>query len=386
MATTLLLVTSLLLAQARPPAPPRPVTQKPAPAVPAPAKPAPLFTSPYTADELRNKQAVVETSVGTFVIQLFSEAAPNHVGFFVKQARDGAYTGTIFHNVIKNAVVQGGDPNSKDPAKVADYGQGGFGQMPPEASPEKHLAGSISTVRVPNMANSDGAQFFITASDQPTLDGQYTVFGRVVEGLEVVQQISNADANAAGMPLSRIAITNITIRDTPPEPFAADTPADLAGYRVTLETTMGVMQMEMLAAKAPETVRMFLKRAQAGVYDGIAVHRVAPNFVMQTGALSFRDKPLTASQQKLIFNLQPEFNDTPNAPGVVSMARGDAPDSASTSFFICTGDCKALDGKYTTFARVVSGLDVLDAIGKVAVDGETPRVAIVVTRVGVEKR
>lgn len=357
-----------------------------APQRPAASKPAPLFTSPYTPGELRNTQAVVETTAGTFVIQLFPEAVPNHVGFFVKMARDGAYTGTIFHHVIKNAVIQGGDPNSKDPARAADYGQGGFGHMASENSPERHLAGSISTVRVPNVPNSDGAQFFITASDQPTLDGRHTVFGRVVDGLDIVQQISNAEASPAGMPLTRIEIKGIVIRDTPPEPFAADTPADLAAYRVTLETTMGTMEMELLADKAPETVRVFLKRVQAGIYDGIAVHRVAANFVMQTGAINFRDKPLTVSQQELIFNLPPEFNDTRHSIGVVSMARGEAPDSASTSFFICTGDCKALDGVYTTFARVVSGLDVLSAINGVPVDGETPRIAVMVTRMTVAKR
>ena len=110
--------------------------------------------------------------------------------------------------------------------------------------------------------------------------------------------------------------------------------------------------------KAPETVRQFLRLAAAGVFDGVAVHRVVPNFVIQTGALAFRNVPLTAAQNKLVRDLQPEFSDTPNVPGIVSMARGDDPASASTSFFICIGECRSLDGKYTVFARVVSGLDV----------------------------
>ena len=147
-----------------------------------------------------------------------------------------------------------------------------------------------------------------------------------------------------------------------------------------LETTRGSIELEFLTDKAPETARNFLRLAAAGVYDGTGVHRVVPNFVLQTGALAYRDKPLTTAQQKLVRNLPPEFSDTPNVPGIVSMARGEDPASASTSFFICTGECRALDGKYTVFARVVSGMDVVQAIGATPVDGETPREAIKLTK------
>lgn len=119
--------------------------------------------------------------------------------------------------------------------------------------------------------------------------------------------------------------------------------------------------------------------ARAGVYDGVGIHRVAPNFVMQTGALAYRG-PLTPSQQKLVRNLAPEFNDTPTIAGVVSMARGEDPASANTSFFICIGECRSLDGKYTAFARVAGGADTLKAIAAVPVDGETPKEAMTVSR------
>jgi cyclophilin family peptidyl-prolyl cis-trans isomerase len=123
----------------------------------------------------------------------------------------------------------------------------------------------------------------------------------------------------------------------------------------------------------------------AGIYDGVAIHRVVPNFVIQTGALAFR-APLTIRQQQLVHNLAPEFSDTPNVPGIVSMAHGDDPASGNTSFFICIGECHALDGKYTAFAKVVGGMDVLAAIGSVAVDGETPRERIAVTTAAVVKK
>jgi peptidylprolyl isomerase len=116
------------------------------------------------------------------------------------------------------------------------------------------------------------------------------------------------------------------------------------------------------------------------------IHRVATNFVIQMGAPLHRQQPLLASQQRLIGNLPPEFTDTPNEPGIVSMARGDAPDSGSTSFFICIGACAPLTGQYTVFARVSRGMDVIDAIARVPVDGEMPLTPIVLTRVRAEKR
>jgi cyclophilin family peptidyl-prolyl cis-trans isomerase len=99
---------------------------------------------------------------------------------------------------------------------------------------------------------------------------------------------------------------------------------------------------------------------------------VVRGFVIQTGWLATRG-PLTEKQQKLVrLSLQPEFNDTKHTKGILSMARGDDPASASTSFFIVTGDASSLDGKYTAFGRVVDGLAVLDAIEAAPVNGEAP--------------
>jgi peptidyl-prolyl cis-trans isomerase B (cyclophilin B) len=215
------------------------------------------------------------------------------------------------------------------------------------------------------------------------------VFARIVEGLDVVAAISAVDADAKGMPATRVEILSVTIRDTPPPapvPFAGDTAAELGGYRATIETPRGSVVIEMLADKAPETVRAFLQAAEAGVYDGTPFHRVVKGFVIQVGSVGNRAAPLTAAQMKWVHKLQPEFNDTAHVPGIVSMARGDAPDSAETSFFICTGDCHALDGQYTAFARVVSGMDVVQAIEGAPVVGETPADPVVVTRITIGKK
>ena len=105
---------------------------------------------------------------------------------------------------------------------------------------------------------------------------------------------------------------------------------------------------------------------------------------MQTGALNTRG-PLTEKQQKYVHTLQPEFNDTKHVKGIVSMARGDDPASATTSFFIVTGDGSSLDNKYTVFGRVVEGLPVLDAVEQAPVNGEAPVQRIELSRVRIVK-
>lgn len=353
-----------------------------------PARPT-FFTTPLTPAQMTAKQAVVQTTVGTIVIELLPARAPNHVGYFMKLAGEGAYAGTTFHRVVKYGLIQGGDPLSKDPAKVATYGTGGMNMLRPEFNPEPMTAGAVAAVLVPGQPTSGGAQFFICASDQSAIQGQYTVFGRVVEGLDIVQAISAATADAQGRPADRIVITSIAIRDTPPpmkDPLINATAAELAAYHVVLETTKGEIELAFLTDKAPETSRQVLRLSAAGVYDGTLVFRVVSNFVLQTGALAFREKPTTAVQNALLRNLAPEFSDVLTVPGIVSMAHGDDPASGATSFFICTGDCNSLDGKYTAFARVVRGMEVVQAMAAVPVDGETPKEKIVILKARVTKQ
>ncbi len=178
----------------------------------------------------------------------------------------------------------------------------------------------------------------------------------------------------------------MTIRDTPPEPFVHDTAEELGTYHAVLETSDGPITIEFFPDKAPETVRQFIRLAAAGVYDGMAVHRVAPGFVIQTGALNTRTTPLTQTQQALVHDLAPEFNDTKHVRGIVSMARGDAPDSATTSFFIVLAPAPALDGVYTAFGHVVDGMDTVAKIEAAPRNGETPVDRIALQTVKIEKK
>lgn len=140
------------------------------------------------------QEAVVETAQGSFVIRLLPEVAPLHVKHFLKVARAGAFDGTTFHRVIPHAIIQGGDPLSKDPGKTALYGTGGLGLLKAEFSSRPMVRGSVAAVLRPRQPDSGGNQFFVCLFDQPSLTGQYTIFGEVVEGMEVADKIGDTPA------------------------------------------------------------------------------------------------------------------------------------------------------------------------------------------------
>ena len=186
-----------------------------------------------------SKQAVVETTAGTFVVDLTPATAPNQAAYFMKLAAEGGYDGTIFHRAVKYGMVQGGDPLTKDPSKRALYGTGGQNAVKAEARAPKMTRGSVAAVLVPGKPDSAGAQFFIVLADQPALDNQYTVFGRVSDGIEVLQKISEVPVDDKGVATERIEIRRVTIRDTPAEPFVSETPQQLGAYRAVLDTSSG---------------------------------------------------------------------------------------------------------------------------------------------------
>jgi len=357
------------------------------PARPAPPRD-PFFTSTLAPAEIRNKQAVLDTTHGTIVLDLLADAAPTHVAHFITRAREGAYNGTTFHRVIAMGIVQGGDPLSKDPAQTAKYGTGGLGVLRFEANAEKVTRGAVAAVLVPGNRDSAGSQFFIVITDQPALDGQYTVFARVAEGINVAQKISTEPASN-NVPNARIEIKSITIREKPapvPEPFSTSSVEELGSYRAVIASSMGNITLEFFPDRAPNHVRQFLRLAALGVYDGTAFHRIVAGFVIQGGHMPTRREPLDERQTSFVRFLQPEFNDTPHDRGIVSMARLDDPASASSSFFIVLARTPSLDGKYTVFGRVVEGLDVVEKIEKAPLNGEAPITRIDVSRVTVEKR
>ena len=347
-----------------------------------------LFESPLSIEQMRDKQVVVETTAGSFVIDLLPDAAPNHVGLVMQQVAEGGFDGTSFHGMVARGIIQGGDPFSKDPARRDEYGRGGLGLVVAEPSDEQHTAGTVSAVGVPGDPNSDGTQFLITVVPQPALDGHHTIWGRIAEGLPVVTRISETPIDADGKAMERVEIIAATVRDwapPPPPAFTTETEEELSVYRAVLETDAGPITVQLFADLAPGHVRNFLRLADAGVYDGMAFHRVAPGFVVQTGFIPSREVPLSEEQRALVGTLAPEFSDTAHVKGIVSMARGDDEESASTSFFIVVGDATELDGVYTAFGRVIGGMDAVDQIATAPVEGETPTMRIPLHRVRLER-
>jgi len=390
------LLTLLLLLGDPQAAPPRPA-QAPAPprppagrgqAPPRPQQPADTyFVNGLSANELQNKQAVIETTMGTIVLDLLADAAPNHVAHFITRAREGAYDGTIYHRVIPNGIIQGGDPLSKDPAQSARYGTGGMRELRFERNNEQMSRGAVAATLAPGMPDSGGSQFFICIFDQLPLSGQYTVFARVAEGLNVAQKISQVDADNT-VPKQRVVMTKVTIRDKAaagPEPFTTESAEELSTYRAVLETSMGNITFQFSPDKAPNHVRNFLRLASVGFYDGTAFHRVVKGFVIQGGFLPTRSEPLDITQDRYIRKMAPEFNDIQHDRGTVSLAHGDDPASGDTSFFIVLARTPALDGKYSAFGKVVEGLDVVEKLEQVPVNGETPTMRVELRKVTVSK-
>ena len=171
----------------------------------------PFNSNSNSSDNMSDRQiAVIETNFGNIVIQLYPDVAPGHVENFVKLAQDGFYDGSTFHRVIPGFMIQGGDPNSKDEDRSND-GQGGPGfTINAEFSDVPHKRGILSMARAQD-PNSAGSQFFIVVKDSNFLDGQYTVFGEVIEGMDVADKIVNVKRDGNDNPLEKVTM-KVTIR------------------------------------------------------------------------------------------------------------------------------------------------------------------------------
>ena len=162
----------------------------------------------FTKEEIKKMaetRAVIETKFGNVELRFFPDVAPNHVKNFIELAKKGFYEGTTFHRVIPGFMIQGGDPNSKDPDK-SKHGMGGPGYtVKAEFNEKPHKRGTLSMARATH-PDSAGSQFFICVADSFFLDRQYTVFGEVVSGMEAADKIVNQPRDKRDNPNDRIEI------------------------------------------------------------------------------------------------------------------------------------------------------------------------------------
>jgi len=159
---------------------------------------------------VERETAVIETDFGNITIDFFENVAPNHVTTLKKMIAEKFYDGLYFHRVVPYFVIQGGDPNSKDNDKSND-GMGSDEQpvINAEFSKIPHKRGILSMARKGNDINSATSQFFICVADAPSLDNQYTVFGKVIEGMDVVDKIVNVDRDNRDNPVKPVYMKRV---------------------------------------------------------------------------------------------------------------------------------------------------------------------------------
>ena len=165
--------------------------------------------------------AVISTKYGEIVLEFYPKGAEKHVDSFITHAKNGYFDGTTFHRVIPGYIIQGGDPNSKDDDRSNDglgghaanfYGEGEEENpetwtLPAEFNDRPHITGTLSMARSPGRPNSPGSQFFICVGPTPQLDNKNTVFGQVVEGLDVIQKIVNTPRDRRDNPKEKVEMT-----------------------------------------------------------------------------------------------------------------------------------------------------------------------------------
>ena len=380
-----------------------------------------------TIDTNKRYVATLNTNQGSIVIDLLPNDAPKTVNNFVFLAREGYYDGVIFHRVIENFMIQGGDPT----------GTGGGG---PGYSFEDELVPSLVFDRpgILAMANSgpntNGSQFFITTVPTPHLNQRHTIFGTVLEGQNVAVAISKVPTNQQDKPLDDVVIQGIEIEETTPtptstpiptntptptpEPTATNTPETTPTstpmptntptpeptkqegepeikqysqppamiidtnkrYVATFNTNQGSIVIELLPNDAPKTVNNFVFLAREGYYDGVIFHRVIENFMIQGG------DPTGTGAGGPGYNFEDEFVPSLvfDRPGILAMANA-GPNTNGSQFFITTVPTPHLNQRHTIFGTVLEGQDVAVAISKVPTRQDKPLDDVVIQGIEIEE-
>ena len=341
-------------------------------------------TEGFTADKV-----YVEMDFGSYgkiVIEVDRKSAPITSDNFLSLVKNGFYDGLTIFRAQRSFVIQGGEDKSADLEPiVGEFSSNGH------TNPLSHTRGAISMARTTD-PNSATSQFFITLSDIAaySLDGEYAAFGYVVEGMDVVDGIATAlfgyainsmgfvsDDNAITINSAKI-LKNYTpsVDENTPTVDNTDvmgsgacdyfTSRDISGrdikYVEMCIEGYGRLVILLDATTAPITVANFISLVESGFYDGLTFHRVIKDFMIQGGDPSGNG---TGGSEETIFG---EFssngheNDISHKYGVISMARSNDPNSASSQFFICNADATSLDGSYAAFGYVIEGMSVIDEL------------------------
>ncbi len=319
--------------------------------------------------------AEIELESGEVIrIDLFEQQAPEHVNNFVFLARQGFYDELTFHEVLPGVRVRAGDP-------VTD-GSGGAGYVLPDEPETEENATALAAAGVGVVSmwrdetGASSSQFVISLSEESAPGEGVTAFGQVTGGIEQLHAFSSRDPAAIPLPVTGPKIVAVRITengvvaqaeqpqeavpllpdlslswDNPPE-FALEDGVD---YRATIEMVGGgTVEIDLYEELAPQHVNNFVFLAREGYYDAVTFHRIIHGFMAQGG------DPTGSGSGGPGYTIAAEFNDTPHVRGVLSMARTADPNSAGSQFFIVYEAAPHLDGQYTAFGEVISGMDIVD--------------------------
>lgn len=336
------------------------------------------------SEELLSGQYGVEIEIeeyGTIALTLDADLAPVSVTNFVNLANDNFYDGLTFHRIMDGFMMQGGDPEGTGMGGSAQNIQGEFAANG-VTNTLNHTRGVISMARATD-PNSASSQFFIVHEDSTFLDGNYAAFGWVTDGMDIVDTIctsapvvdNNGTVPAKNQPvikdvriIGELGKDALSTKPTllTPSMLTRDSEGLLSGkHKVEIEIeNYGTIALTLDADLAPVTVTNFINLVKDDFYNGITFHRIISGFMIQGG--DPQGTGMGGSEQKI----QGEFvangivNSLSHTRGVISMARTNDPNSASSQFFIMHQDSPHLDGSYAAFGQVTSGIEVVDAICK----------------------
>lgn len=295
----------------------------------------------------------LQTDRGEITLELFDDKTPITAGSFLELVQSGFYDGVSFHRVVADFMIQGGDPDGD--------GRGGPGFTIPDEADRglQHLRGTLSMAKT-TAPDSGGSQFFICHSPQEHLDGVHTVFGRCIQGMEVVDAIRKGDkvVKATAVKLSEHARAALeAAKKGRVWLWKPDVKDPSRGTRVKLQTDRGDIVVRLFDETVPIASGNFIGLVEEGFYDGLTFHRVEPDFMIQGGCpqgdgLGF---PGYTLPDELDTHLR-------HYRGTLAMARTPRPNSGGCQFYICHSAQPHLDFEYTVFGCCVEGMDVVDKI------------------------
>jgi len=312
-------------------------------------------------------------SYGKILIRLYPDVAPETVANFKMLVSQGFYDGLIFHRVIKNFMIQGGDPEGTGAGGSEKNIKGEFKNNGFENN-LKHLRGVVSMARRGDDMDSASSQFFICHQNFASGNGDYAAFAYVVYGMEVVDKIANVSTNSSDKPNTDVVISSAKFANVPAEamldPLDRFAVSNAATDYVLLDVeNYGKILIQLYPDKAPITVENFKTLVGSGFYNGLTFHRVIKGFMIQGGDPKGNGTGGSGTTITGEFSANGIENDISHVRGVLSMARSDDMNSASSQFFICQGATETLaelDGNYAAFGYVLDGMDVVDAIASVS--------------------